>query len=209
MEMQTRYTPPTSFRETTVEAVAGFISERVLCTVIAAAPAGLHASHLPVVIARDANGRIFLEGHVARENLAWRLLESEVPAMAIFANQEAYGIDERAAKSMLKDDKPSKLGAVHLHGRLRIIDDEAYISRHIAEMGVSHDAGTYHPWNPAALPDETKARLAGMTIGVIFEIDRAEASFRFPIAALGEGINENGETIDGPSAQRVCLPPAS
>ena len=129
--------------------------------------------------------------------------------MAVFSNQEAYGIDERAAKAMLVNGKPSKVGAVHLNGRLRIVDDEAFIARHIDELGAGSAAGAYHPWNPETLLPEMKARLTSQTIGVVFEIERAEASFRFPVEALGEGINEKGETIDGPSAQRVCLPPAN
>ena len=76
MEMQSRYTPPTSFRESSIEAVADFLAKRVLCTVIAMTPSGLHGSHLPVALKRHADGRYFLEGHVARENLRWRLLDA-------------------------------------------------------------------------------------------------------------------------------------
>ena len=207
MEMQTRYTPPTSFRETTIEAVADFVEQRVLCTLIATTAVGLHASHLPVVAARHAGGGIFLEGHVARENLPWRLTEGEIPAIVIFANQEVYGIDRRATDLT---ERPPVIGAVHLHGRVRIVDDEAWIARHMKEIGQSHLAGTYHPWNPATLTPDINARLNGMTIGVVFEIDRVEASQRFPIAAFGETLNDKGEVVLGPPrAQRVCTPPSN
>lgn len=185
----TSYTPPTSFQDAPLEMVRPFVAARALCTLVAMAPSGLVSAHVPVLLAEDAEG-LLLEGHVAKRTTAFDALSGKVPAIAMFQKEQEYGLPEAAR---LADDA-SPYGAVHLHGMLELVRDQAFQLANIEALSDHHLAARLHPWNAPDLPLAFKEVLAEKTVGLRFRIQRAEASHRY--AAKGSGRTDGVVDID-------------
>jgi len=182
------YTPPTSFKDVPFDDVRSFVAARALCTLVAATPAGLINAHVPVLLAGGAEPR--LEGHVARSTLGFDVLEGEVAAIAMFQKEQDYGLPESARIS----DEAHPWGAVHLHGRLAMRRDHAFQMANIEALSDHHLAARIHPWNAPDLPRAFKEVLADKIAGLVFFIDRAQASHAY--AAKGEGRTDGIVDID-------------
>jgi transcriptional regulator len=185
----TSYTPPTSFQDVPLTLVRPFVAARALCTLVAMAPSGLVSAHVPVLLAEDAEGPL-LEGHVAKRTTAFEALTGPVPAIAMFQKEQEYGLPEAAR--MADDESP--YGAVHLHGVLEMVHDQAFQLGNIEALSDHHLAAKLHPWNASDLPLAFKEVLAEKTVGLRFRIARAQASHRY--AAKGTGRTDGIVDID-------------
>jgi transcriptional regulator len=184
------YTPPTSFQDTPFTLVRPFVEARALCTLVALAPGGLITAHVPVLLSADAEGQPVLEGHVAKSTLGFEGIQGPVAAIAMFQKEQEYGLPEVARIA----DAESPYGAVHLHGRLEMVRDHAFQLANIDALSDHHLAARLHPWNAPDLPRPFKEVLADKTVGLIFRIDRAQASHRY--AAKGAGRTDGIVDID-------------
>jgi transcriptional regulator len=185
----TSYTPPTSFQDVPFTLARPFVAARALCTLVAMAPGGLLSAHVPVLLAED-DGGARLEGHVAKGTAGFAELTQPVAAIAMFQKEQEYGLPESAR---LADDE-SPYGAVHLHGTLEMVRDEAFQLANIDALSDHHLAAKLHPWNAPDLPRPFKEVLAGKTTGLVFRIASAQASHRY--AAKGTGRTDGIVDID-------------
>lgn len=185
----TTYTPPTSFQDVPFTLVRPFVAARALCTLVAIAPSGLISAHVPVLLAEDDDGPL-LEGHVAKGADGFVGLGGPVAAIAMFQKEQEYGLPEAAR---LADDG-SPYGAVHLHGTLEMVRDEAFQLANIEALSDHHLAAKLHPWNAPDLPLAFKEVLAEKTVGLRFRIARARASHRY--VARGTGRTDGIVEID-------------
>lgn len=193
------YAPPTSFKDVPFELVRPFVAARALCTLVAVGPGGLINAHAPVALAADG---AVLEGHTAKAG-ALAALAEPVAAVAIFQQEQAYGVPEAGR---IAEEGP--WGAVHLHGRLESVHDHAFQMANIELLSKHHLAARIHPWNAADLPRAFQEVLAGKTVGLRFRIERAQASHAY--AARGEGRTDGVIDLD-PRAftSPNCRPPIS
>jgi transcriptional regulator len=176
----TSYTPPTSFQDVPLTLVQPFVAARALCTLVAMSSAGLISAHVPVLLTEDAQGPL-LEGHVAKRTAAFAALTAPVAAIAMFQKEQEYGLPEAARTA----DEDSPYGAVHLHGTLEMVPDQAFQLANIEALSGHHLAARLHPWNAPDLPMAFKEVLAEKTVGLRFRIARAEASHRYATQGVG------------------------
>ncbi|MGL4241302.1 MAG: FMN-binding negative transcriptional regulator, partial [Beijerinckiaceae bacterium] len=165
----TSYTPPTSFQDVPLTLVKPFVAARALCTLVAMVPSGLVSAHVPVLLTEDADGPL-LEGHVAKGTPGFTALDGPVQAIAMFQKEQEYGLPEAAR--LMDDECP--YGAVHLHGRLEMVRDQAFQLANLDALSDHHLAAKLHPWNAPDLPRPFKEVLAEKTTGLRFRIDRAQ-----------------------------------
>jgi transcriptional regulator len=184
------YTPPTSFNDVPFTLVRPFVASRALCTLVAVAPGGLLTAHVPVLLTEGPDGVPVLEGHVARSTAGFAAIDGQVTAIAMFQKEQEYGLPEAAR---LADDG-SPYGAVHLHGRLEMVRDQAFQLANIDALSDHHLAAKLHPWNAPDLPRPFKEVLAEKTVGLRFVVERAQASHRY--AASGTGRTDGIIDID-------------
>ncbi len=182
------YTPPTSFKDVPFDDVRPFVAARALCTLVAVTSAGLVNAHVPVLLAQD--GGLRLEGHVAKSTAGFEGLDGEVSAIAMFQKEQEYGLPEAARIA----DATSPWGAVHLHGRLAMVRDHDFQMANIERLGDHHLAARIHPWNAPDLPRAFKEVLADKIVGLVFHIDRVQASHAY--APRGTGRTDGIVDID-------------
>ena len=82
------YIPP-HFRVEDRRVIASFMEQFDFVALVTNGPAGLVATHVPVLI-REAGDDLQIVGHLARGNPHWRLMDGHLESMAIFQGPHAY-----------------------------------------------------------------------------------------------------------------------
>jgi transcriptional regulator len=138
---------------------------------------GLVATHLPTVVKVDAAaplGRI--ECHLARPNPQWRSFAPEADALMIFQGPEAY-IRPGWYPSKAEHGKvvPTwNYAVVHAYGRLEVVQDQAWLLAHVAELSRQQEAPHDAPWSTSDAPESYLAVMARGIVGLKLTITRLE-----------------------------------
>jgi transcriptional regulator len=67
---------------------------------------------------------------------------------------------------------------VHVRGRLRVIEDKAWLRRLLDALTDRHEAGQPAPWRVADAPADHVDRMLGAIVGIEIEIERIEGKFK-------------------------------
>ena len=176
------YVPP-AFAEPEPSVLLDFIEAHPLGALVTAAPhaaggAGLFATHLPLVLDRTRGPHGVLQGHFARANPHARGAAGE--ALVIFGGPDAY-VHPGWYPSTREHGRvvPTwNYVAVHAAGPLRLIDDAAFLLRHLEALTARHEAGRERPWSMADAPPGFVDRLVSDIVGVEVEVARLEGKWK-------------------------------
>ncbi|WP_163508896.1 FMN-binding negative transcriptional regulator [Fodinicola acaciae] len=162
------------------EQLRRLVRDHPFATLHSAGPVGQLASHLPIVMDPDgpAPGEAVttrLVGHMAKANEHWRAMPAGTPVLAIFTGPQAY------VTPTWYGPGPSAptwdYTAVHLHGRITLIDDPAEALRIIGVTIAALEGGREPAWDPAPSADFHRKLVAGIRAFHI-EVGRHEAIFK-------------------------------
>lgn len=165
---------PAAFKETRREVIDDFLRAHPFATVVANAAHGLEASHVPVELIGGV-----LRSHVARGNALAQLDGSDV--LVMFQGADAYiSPNWYPSKQEAHREVPTwNYAAVHVHGKLRVIPDAAWLREFLHALTARHEADEAKPWSMADAPaDYIDALLKGI-VGIEVSIERIEAKFKF------------------------------
>jgi transcriptional regulator len=165
------------------------VAERAdMLTLIAANPlgalvhvgaAGLEADHIPFELAAPtaAAPHGLLRAHVARANPVWQADGASV--LVLFQGASSYVspllYDVEAVKGRVVPTWNYQV--VHAHGRLRAIDDPAWILGQMTRMTGRHE-DAHAGWKVEDAPREFVDRIVRTTVGIEIAIERLEAKFK-------------------------------
>lgn len=137
---------------------------------------GIAATFLPLLL--DAAAGV-LRGHLARQNPHVSVLRAHPEASSLVI---AHGPGAYISPSWY----PSKFAnprvvptwdytVVHVHGRARLVDDQAWLLAHLRALSDHHEAGFDAPWSIDDAPADYIAGMARAVVGAEVVIDRVEA----------------------------------
>lgn len=183
---------PASHAEQRPEVLFEFMESHPLATLVTHSDAGLFATHLPLVVRRDAGAHGTLEGHVARANAHHRQASATAEALVIFSGPDAYITPAwYATKAEHGRVVPTwNYVAVHVYGTLRIVEDPAFLARHLAELSARHEASRQSTWTVDDAPAEYIEQQKKAIVGVQIAIERVEGKWKM-------SQNRSSEDIDG------------
>ncbi|MEQ8651433.1 MAG: FMN-binding negative transcriptional regulator [Kiloniellales bacterium] len=166
------YTPP-AFEADGTTLLAAMLEENPLAALVTTGPDGIEASHLPLLYLAEAN---CLVGHLARANGQWRSLAGQ-EGLAIFLGHQAYiSPSWYASKQEHGKVVPTwNYEAVHVYGRLHVVDDKAALLDLVSRLTERHEARSAQPW---AVNDAPERFIGGQLKGIVglrMEIGRIEA----------------------------------
>jgi transcriptional regulator len=166
------YTPK-HFVETRVEALHGLIRAYPFATLVTRAADGLTANHLPFELVGEV-----LHGHVARGNELAQLDGAEV--LLVFQGPDGYiSPNWYPSKHETGREVPTwNYAVVHVHGRLRVIDDATWLRRLLETLTDHHEAGQPQPWKISDAPDDHIETSLRAIVGLEIAIDRIEGKFK-------------------------------
>ena len=166
------YMPP-YFKETRSEALHALMRAYPFATLVTHGEAGLAANHLPCELVGD-----HLHGHVARGNELARADGAEV--LLIFRGPEGYvSPNWYPSKHETGREVPTwNYAVIHVHGRLRVVEDHAWLRQLLERLTDRHEAGQPRPWHVSDAPaDHIEKSLAGI-VGLEISIERIEGKFK-------------------------------
>jgi transcriptional regulator len=173
------YQPP-HFREERTEVLHELMRAHPLATLVASGPSGLEANHIPVLVDAGRGAHGVLLAHVARGNPLVGLAADGVDALAIFQGAERYVSPAwYATKQESGKVVPTwNYVVVHAHGRLRLIEDDAWLLAQITALTNRHEQPRQEPWHVDDAPETfIRAQMKGI-IGIELEITRLDGKWK-------------------------------
>jgi len=166
---------PASFREDDAEALRALICAHPLGTLVTHGDDGLQASPLPFLL--EANT---LRAHMARANPHWKTLAENTECLVIFTGPDAYVTpDWYPSKAVTHKVVPTwNYAAVHVRGRLRVVDEPGWLAQQIADLTATHEAVRPAPWRPADAPADFIAAQMQAVIGLEIVITQIEGKWK-------------------------------
>jgi len=172
---------PRHFEAPDAAAVAGLLQRHPLATVAWADGDGLCAEHLPLLWERaggdGAQGT--LRGHVARANPFWRAAAG-AEVLAVFQGAQAYVTPSwYPTKAQTAKVVPTwNYVVVHMHGRLRISEDAAWLRSLVERLTDAHEAAQPHPWAVGDAPDDYVAQMLRAIVGIEIQVERVRGKWK-------------------------------
>lgn len=158
---------PAHFEESRPAELHRVIREFPLGILVLNGPEGLLANHIPFEL-DERDGRHVLLAHVARANSLWRDVQDGAQALVIFRAADAYvSPNWYPSKHEFHRQVPTwNYQAVHVHGPLKVQDDEKFVRAIVARLTRTHElrAGQERPWK---MTDSSKEYIDGMVAAVV------------------------------------------
>lgn len=177
MKLSPQFTP-------SEDAIDQLIARYPLAQLVSDSPAGLCASPLPLLLQRDAQGRRWLLGHMARANPHTAALRERPEALAIFIGPQTY-----VSPSWFSDRSQAptwNFATVHMQLRLHFDDGKQAARAAVEILTATMERGHGQPWHPHELGPRYEAML-GAIIAFRAEVLQVQAKFKL-------GQNESAST---------------
>jgi transcriptional regulator len=171
---------PKHFEETRVEEMHALMRQHPLATLVTLGPDGLNGNPLPLRLSAEPGPFGVLRGHVARANPVWKTFDPSVPALAVFSGPNVY-VSPNWYPSKHVDGKavPTwNYSCAHAHGRLRVIEDPAWLRELLAELTDRHESASFNPWRLDDAPAEYIDKMLGAVVGIEIAIERLEGKWK-------------------------------
>lgn len=164
---------PQHFEETRTEELHRIITEYPLGAFVINGPNGLDANHLPFELSASA-GQLF--AHVARANPVWKEINDGDETLVIFRAANAYiSPNWYPSKHELHRQVPTwNYQTVHVHGKVKIRDDERFLRGLVARLTRVNEArtGSDRPWRMTDSSKEYIDQMLTAIVGIEIEITR-------------------------------------
>jgi transcriptional regulator len=170
---------PDLYRVEDVPQMHALMRARPFATLISAGTDGLYASHLPTVLKDDRPCGI-IECHLARANPHWRDLAEGKEALMIFQGPESY-VTPNWYPSKAEHGKvvPTwNYAVVHAYGRPEVMQDEAWLRRHVGELTAQQERDEARPWALSDAPDRYIEVMLRGIVGFRFAITQLEGKWK-------------------------------
>jgi transcriptional regulator len=138
----------------------------------------LAADVMPLEVDRVGDGWRFI-GHVARANPLWTAADGQ-PVLVLFQGPQAYvSPGWYASKSEHGKVVPTwNYMMVQAHGRLRAIEDPAWLRAMLTRLTARHETGRERPWHLTDAPEGFIDSLLNVIVGIEIEVTRLEGKFK-------------------------------
>lgn len=156
---------PSVFKENDNLLIQQLIKANPLATLIQHTNEGLTANHIPLLwVAGGEQGQLI--GHVSKANPLWQELTNNSQVLAVFQGADTYITPSwYATKEQDHKAVPTwNYMAVHVYGKLSIIDNPIEVRKHLTEMVTEQEATFVNPWQ---LTDAPEDYLAGQIKGIV------------------------------------------
>lgn len=183
---------PKHFEENRIEELHRVIREFPLGALVVNGPSGLDANHIPFEL-HEQDGTHVLLAHVARANSVWQESKDGDETMVVFRAADAYiSPNWYPSKHDFHQQVPTwNYQAVHVHGTIRVRDDEKFVRMVVARQTKTHEArvGEARPWRMGDSSKEFIDQLLAAIVGIEISIDRIVGKWK-----LGQNKDERDLT---------------
>ncbi|WP_296952193.1 FMN-binding negative transcriptional regulator [uncultured Massilia sp.] len=169
---------PDRFAAPRLDVLHALVDGNPLGALVRAGADGLDADHLPFQLVPAGPGAPhgLLRAHVARANPLWRADGAGVLVLFRGAHGYASPLSHDLRKLDGRVVPTWNYAVVHVHGRLRAVDDRAWLLAHMEAATRRHEGA--RGWQIADAPQDHIDRLLRATVGIEIAIERIEGKFK-------------------------------
>ncbi len=160
---------PTHFEETRSEVLHALLRSHPLGLLVTQGATGIEANGIPFVLDPDPGGGFgTLRGHVARANPVWREARTDVESLVVFQGPQGYiSPGWYASKAEHGKVVPTwDYVMVQARGRLRVIDDAAWLLAFVTRLTERHEAPLAAPWAVSDAPQDYIESMLRAIVGI-------------------------------------------
>ena len=172
---------PKHFEQQDEQAMAQLLQLHPLATVAWQSAEGLSAEHLPLMWERGSGDGAHgtLRGHVARANPVWRAA-ADTEVLAVFQGPQAYITPSwYPSKAETAKVVPTwNYAVVHMHGRLRITEDSAWLRALVERLTDTHEAARAQRWQVGDAPVDYIEMMLRAIVGIEIEVTRLQGKWK-------------------------------
>lgn len=171
---------PAHFAAPDRDSVLAFIHAQPLATLVRQGPDGLVGDPLPFLFDAGVPPHGRLRCHVARANPLWRQAADAPDCLVVVQGPSAYvSPNWYPGKADTHKAVPTwNYSAVHLRGRMRVVDDREWLRALVDELTTRFEHGRAQPWSMADAPPEFIAQMLRAIVGIEVEVLQIEAKFK-------------------------------
>jgi transcriptional regulator len=165
---------PSQFEETRTEHLHALIRDYPLGALVTLGKDGLEANHIPFELHLDGSALGTLHAHVARANPVWRNFAPDLDALVVFQGPSAYiSPSWYATKRETGKVVPTyNYAVVHAYGRLRVIEERAWLRALVERLTDRFEAASAQPWKVTDAPAGYIDNLLGAIVGLELPVSR-------------------------------------
>ncbi len=204
---------PKHFEQQDSTAIAQLLQLHPLATMAWMTGAGLTAEHLPLMWERGAGDGAHgtLRGHVARANPVWREAAG-ADVLAVFQGPQAYITPSwYPSKAETAKVVPTwNYAVVHMHGKLRITEDAAWLRALVGRLTDRHEAARAQRWQVDDAPADYIEQMLRAIVGIEIEVTRLQGKWKVSQnrsagdrAGVAAGLDALGHDAAGAMARLV------
>ena len=173
---------PKHFEENDRNLQREFIERAPLGALVIHTEQGLVANHIPFVYREglSTGAQDVLAAHIPRANPLGAELDAARACLVIFNGPDGYVSPSwYATKPEHGKVVPTWNYAVaHVHGHVRVVDDEEWVANQIEELTERHEHSRSEPWAVTDAPAEYTRALLKTLVGLEVRIDRIEGKIK-------------------------------
>ncbi len=174
---------------------------------------GLFATHLPVILKREATAGAAFFGHIARANPHWQNTDPGAEALLVFSGPQAYVTPSWYAtkKETAKVVPTWNYASVHVRGQVFWPHDADFLRENLSDLTDRHEAGRDHPWAMADAPEDFLGMQMRAIVGMRFAVSSFDAKMKMSqnrpavdVDGVISGLAASGEAGDAAVADLVA-----
>lgn len=160
---------PSHFEEQRPDVLQALVRAHPLGLLVTTSAQGVQADSVPFILDPDpAGGPGILRAHVARANPLWREARTDVDALVVFQGPQAY-ISPSLYPSKAETGKvvPTwNYVMVQARGRLRAVDDAAWLRAFVTRLTERHESPRALPWAVGDAPADYIEAILRAIVGI-------------------------------------------
>jgi transcriptional regulator len=166
---------PAHFTETREDVLIAHMERYDFAVLVTRGAEAPIVSQIPVLLERR-DGKLFLQGHLARPNPQVADFDGDTEALAVFAGPHAY------ISPNWYEAGPAvptwNYASVHACGPARRIDDPQWLRAVVQRLSDRHEAREPTPWRMQDLPERYVQGMLKGIVGVELAVARLEGKFK-------------------------------
>lgn len=158
---------PNLYKNENQEAITAFLKENSFGILINQTNGKLWATHIPLELSINSEGKTILEGHISKENPQWQGFAENDQILAIFSGPHSY-----ISPSWYDHENVPTWNyiAVHVYGKIKIIEGDAVIES-LKRLVDKYEQNSENPVRIEDLSEKTMMQSRGI---VAFQIEIEE-----------------------------------
>jgi transcriptional regulator len=158
---------PDLYKNENQEAITAFLKENSFGILINQTNGKLWATHIPLELSINSEGKTILEGHISKENPQWQGFTENDQILAVFSGPHSY-----ISPSWYDHENVPTWNyiAVHVYGKIKIIGGDAVIES-LKRLVDKYEQNSENPVRIEDLSEKTMMQSRGI---VAFEIEIEE-----------------------------------